>query len=453
MSSTPLRHKSSGIPVLVSSRIPSTSSNAFPVPETPLKHAGRTRIPIPITPQAEAPVASMAPIIKPLRALKKGKATRYAHTVGNLHALFTGPEVSTTHPTAIPSAQKQTFDATHGFSKPADMNPTQSVDVLRARFTSNQAGEAFISGVREDKPLVTTTIHRKYERFEEFIAVQKKHGRNEALAEGIATSNKYRRIEDTSGNSYRTILPVPSGLRGNSMAKTPMPTNYSRDLRDAYTADMTKTPINGCSRADTHSPYTASMRTPMATMPTPDLRTAYKSGLCPPITAWGKRLPASIRANKASNGHTPTMKTTSVNYAPIIPGITREGGTPMPNKKRITNLNASAGITVDTHPLELWYPPTPGRNDKATAANAYVTPHKPQTKHFSTPAQSTPLDYEKIPLNITVVNGVQRSVGHDERFPILRRVRKAKPPAVGESMLGTGEDPTNSDKDVAMADG
>ena len=344
----------------------------------------------------------------------------------------------------------------------------KSASALHTQFTSTEANETFTSSVvNAAESLETTTVHRKFERFEEFVAVDKKHARNEELAAGTTLSNKYRCIDNSAGHDGRTRIPVPSSY---PVFKTPMSASASYDPRDAYTADMAKTPAKGFTWHGKRGAHGASTGSPnpiaattMINPPTADLPNAYYAGLSAPPTSRRNRLPKVARARNVAIS---TMKPT--NAAPATPQTTRAS---IPSKKS-TIFNPSVGFSGGlAKPLPFFCPATPKSSPATPSNHIVISPyqlpgplipciHVPQTpdSNVTMHTPSAPVAYDKIPKKITVINGMKRSVGHDERFPILRRVRKNQPPAEEGALTTCGTLVTAAhtagdvDGDVDMAD-
>ncbi|RPB27764.1 hypothetical protein L211DRAFT_845783 [Terfezia boudieri ATCC MYA-4762] len=354
MSSVPLHYRFTGIP-----RSGTAAPSVTAVPGTPRK----TRIPVPVTPQAQA----------------KAVATPYQDT--NLLSTF---------------------------RKAKAIKPIKSAARVSTLFTSTEAGESSASSaVNATQSLDTTTVHSKYERFEEFVDFQKKHPRNEDNADSMAINNKYRRIEGSGSYSGRTRLPVPSSYT----MKTPKTPKTTYELRDAYTADMANSTVRQLPNSQMSGSDT------MFTFPTTDLGTDYYAGLSTPLHTRGKRLP---KMAKPTNTHGNRAK--------------------MSNNNSISNTNSSTGLYNGTSKHQPAWPSTPKCKAVMTPVDNFISPYQlpsplmPNIQGPGTPKSkfvkytSTPLDYDKIPQKTTVINGIKRSVGYDERFPILKRVRKNNPP-------------------------
>ncbi|KAF8432277.1 hypothetical protein BGX38DRAFT_1226552 [Terfezia claveryi] len=373
MSSVPLHYRFTGVP-----RSGTPTPSATVIPETPRKHPGTTRLPVPVTPQTQArAVATTGP-----GAPSRGKLPSY------------NAATATTHEN---TAQSNIFAT---FRKANSTKPVKSTGRGSTLFTSTGAGESFASSaVNATQPFDTTTVHSKYERFEEFVEFQKKHPRNEEIADGMAINNKYRRIEDSGSCSGRTRLPLPSSYT----MKTPKSTY---ELRDAYTADMAHTPDRLLPKNQMRGSGT------MFTSPNTDLGTGYYAGLSTPLQTRGKRLP---KMAKPANTHGNRAKMSNNNS---------------------TNTNSPAGLYNRTSKYQPAWPATPKSKSVTTAANSFISPFQlpsplmPRIQAPMTPESrfvkytQTPIDYDKIPQKTTVINGIKRSVGYDERFPILKRVRK-----------------------------
>ncbi|KAF8419197.1 hypothetical protein EV426DRAFT_678148 [Tirmania nivea] len=442
MSTTPLRRRFSGIPVQASSGIP-TPSAIFTIPETPLRQFRTTRLPVPVTPQAQEPEAASTPNVKAPGPFGGGKIPRRVQKFGDIPTHFTDTETSTTCTPAATTAQNEDVNPPLTFSKLKSFKPIQPAGVLRNPFTPTAAHETYTGSAKTTQLFETTTVHQKYERFEEFVAVQKKHERSEEIADGMAINNKYRCMEDSGSNGYRTRLPVLSSARANqtssarcyTMPKTPTSTACGYDLRDAYIADMGRTPINRFSTSDMQAAYDASIKAPIVGVFTTGTSYKVNTSLKSPTITRGKRLRNSAKSCKAGNLAMPASRTsTRANAAPVAPLITRGNNVPTPSKKTMTYPNPCPGIS-----LEHSYRSTPQRNNVTTSVDRYIAPEHllaPATPaiqltrtsnarvNFTAPVQTKPVIYEKMPQKITVINGIKRSVGHDERFPILRRVRK-----------------------------
>jgi len=464
MSSTPTRHRFTRIPVLATAGIPTLSAGELPIPETPLKRSGTTRIPVPVTPQRQAPgVAS--PGVNAQGPPRKEKNPTFVQPAGELGILVTSKQTPGTRiPVAVTPQKHGQYTAniqdanTASTKKTAfTFKPIPPLGVLRSVFTSTEANETFTSSaVNPAQSLETTTVHRKYESFEEYVAVDKKHGRNEELVDGMTINNKYRRIEDSGSYNYTTRLPVPSSY---TIFKAPMSASY--DPRDGYTADMAKTPARRFPGQHLGGSGGANVETA-----TVDLHNGYYSALSAPPPTRGNRLSKMAKPSKARNAAMSTMKT--ANATPATPQMTRGGGISMPGKKTMTSFNSSAGFGSGTNKWQPLCPSTPKSTPVTPAMNISISPcqlpaplmpviHVPRTPDFkfTTPTQSAPVAYDKIPQKVTVINGMKRSVGHDERFPILRRVRKNQPQC-DEGTRSTAVTPDamagSLDQDVVMAD-
>jgi len=386
-----------------------------------------------------------------------GKIPRLVQTVGDLCSVFTRPGPPITQSPApetyasVPQAQNMPSPIREG--KTFRLIP--STDALCTLLMQTGIDQDFSTSIHGGEPLQATRIHRTYERFEEFVAVDKKRARRDEPAECVAVHNKYRRIVDSGSYSYKTRLPVPRATSSYVVAKTPMSTVSSHDLRDAYTADRAKTPMPHASTPNMQSATGfPGMRTPVAALSSASLRYAYNVGLDTPTITRRKRLPHPARASAAGNAPMSTLKIgAGVNHAPATTLSTPGKVVPVQSKKSATSLNPASNQNHATTSLQRSHLSTPKRNDmrpivdgylwtpNSSAAQATPTAQAPRTPHsqnmtLTTPAQPTPLDYNKIPQKITVINGVKRSVGHDERFPILRRVRKHNPVA-GEGLMST----------------
>lgn len=216
-------------------------------------------------------------------------------------------------------------------------------------------------------------------------------------------------VEQTPGGSpVKSRLPVPISLgRCIKNGKTSLPPTPSRipklaqSLQNLSLAGMTpKKPLRTTSPSKSNGPApTKITRTPSCA--TPQKRVVI--------------------------GYTPTTprKGVLVKKANVPPLAMRTGGPQTPGKQQVEAINV-ASPTPLSRKIKPVSRTRPGLSQLKIEQSFEFTYHtKIQAPIMPSPERAK-IDYTTIPRILTVVNGVKRSSGFDERFPILKRVKKQK---------------------------
>lgn len=130
-------------------------------------------------------------------------------------------------------------------------------------------------------------------------------------------------------------------------------------------------------------------------------------------------------------GYTPTTpRKGALAKKPNVPSLAvRAEGPQTPGKQQLkANLNISTPTPVSRKikPVSRTRPGLVQLKMEQSAQSAFHFTYHTAVAPIMPSPERPKIDYTTIPNTVRVVNGMKRSSGHDERFPVLKRVKKQK---------------------------